>query len=170
MANAIEQLDAQVAQLLASWNIYTTLIALVLAAFIFYPLLFWEDADTHPLLLARQAQPSPVRHPRESATYRSVEVPYGYPLRTGLNVKDPGAPRWSAGRDGDLRDIWREVLRDPAAVIMTVHGKEAAHDHDLAHITRAINIIGDALRSAGGSRVAIYLPNSVEYLAAVFGQ
>lgn len=173
MANVIEQLDAKIADVLASWNIYTTLIAVILAGFVVYPLIFWDEPDTHPLLLARQAQASPIRHPGESAIYRSVEVPHGYPLKSGLNVKEPDAPKWTAGKDGDVRDIWREVVRgsatSPASIIMTVHGKDAAVEHDLAEITKAINVIGKHLQSAGANKVAIYLPNSVEYLAAIFG-
>lgn len=176
MTNLVEQLDAKLAELLAAWNIYTTLIALVLGAFLVYPLLFWDEPDTHPLLLARQAQPSPIRQPGESVVYRSVEVPYGYPLKTGLNVKDADAPKWSAGRDGDLRDIWHEVVKDAspssaassASIIMTVYGKDAAFEHDLGDITKAINVIGRHLQTATTSRVAIYLPNSIEYIAAIF--
>ena len=177
MVNAIEQLDAKIAELLASWNIYTTVIAVLLAALVASPLIFWDEPDTHPLLLARQAQPSPIRHPGESATYRSTEVPYGYPLKRGLNVKDAATPKWTSGRDGDLRDIWREVIKavgsgdatSPASMIMTVHGKEAAVQHELADITQAINVVGKHLQQAGATRVAIYLPNSVQYLAALFG-
>ncbi|KAL1304144.1 hypothetical protein AAFC00_000571 [Neodothiora populina] len=176
MANAIEQLDAKIAELLASWNGYTTVIAIVLAAFVIYPLLVWEEADTHPLLLARQAQTSPVRYAGESAVYRSAEVPYGYPLRTGLNVRTAGAPKWTAGRDGDFRDIWREFVMpthpdlegSPASAIMTIHGSESAVEHGPAQITKAINVIGKLLQQTRATRVAIYLPNSVEYLSAVF--
>lgn len=177
MANVVEQLDAKIAELLSSWNIYTTVITVIFAGFIVYPLFFWDEPDTHPLLLARQAQPSPIRHPGESATYRSVEVPHGYPLKTGLNVKDAGAPKWTAGRDGDVRDVWREVMKglkgsdaaSPASSIMTIYGKDALVEHDLVEITKSINIIGKHLQKAGAAKVAIYLPNSVEYLAAIFG-
>ncbi|GAB7347021.1 hypothetical protein MBLNU459_g3168t2 [Dothideomycetes sp. NU459] len=176
MANAVEQLDAKIAEVFAAWNVYTTLIALVLGAFVLYPLFFPDEPDTHPLLLARQSTPSPIRHPGESATYRSSEVPHGYPLKTGLSVKEPGAPKWTAGKDGDLRDVWREAVRGgtlgesgpPAGLIMTVHGKDAAQDHDLADISKAINVIGKHLQQGGATRVAVYLPNSVEYLATVF--
>lgn len=176
MSNVVEQLDAKIAELLSSWNIYTTVIAIIFAGFIVYPLFFWDEPDTHPLLLARQAQPSPIRHPGESATYRSVEVPHGYPLKTGLNVKDAGAPKWTAGRDGDVRDVWREVIKglkssnaaSPASSIMTIYGKDALVEHDLVEITKSINVIGTHLQKAGAAKVAIYLPNSVEYLAAIF--
>lgn len=171
MPNFVEQLDAQIAELLAAWNIYTTVIAVILAALVVYPLIFWHEPDTHPLLLARQAQPSPIRQPGESATYRSVEVPYGYPLKTGLNVKDAGAPKWTAGKDGDLRDVWREFIKPSPSVpaIVTIYGKDAAIEHNLADITRAIKVIGRHLQTTHSTRVAIYLPNSVEYLAVIFG-
>jgi len=173
MANWIEQLDVQITHFLASWNIYTTIFAFVLSAFILYPLLFWQEADTHPLLLARQARPSPVRNPGESATYRSLEIPHGYPLRSGLNVKDADAPRWSAGRDGDLRDIWRAVVKGgpggERSKIMSVFGKDAVVEHDLDAISKEINIIGRQLQSSTGKRVAVYLPNSLECLSTLFG-
>ncbi|KAJ9629871.1 hypothetical protein H2203_002255 [Taxawa tesnikishii (nom. ined.)] len=173
MANFLEQLDAQIAELFSSWNLYTTIIAVCLAAFVAYPIIFWEEPDTHPLLLARQSAPSPVRHSGESATYRSPEVPHGYPLKSGLNVKDAGAPRWAGGKDGDIRDIWREVMRggegdSPAGMIMTVMGKEGVYEHNLKDVSKEINIIGKHLQQTGGKRVAIYLPNELEYLSAIF--
>ena len=174
MANVLEQLDAQVTELLRSWNVYTTVIAVIIAGFVLYPIFFAEEPDTHPFLLARQGRPSPVRNPGESAVYRSLEAPHGYPLRTGLNVKDPEAPRWAPGKDGDLRDIWRAVVRGGThgekGVIMSVFGKEAALEHNLQSISQEINIIGQQLRSSGGKRIGIYLPNSVEFLSAVFGK
>lgn len=85
---------------------------------------------------------------------------------------------YSAGRDGDLRDIWRRVTGEipldkiatssGTAKIMTVFGKEDITDHNVADITKEINIIGKHLKEHGAKRVAIYLPNSVEFLAALF--
>ena len=179
MANWVEQLDAQVAEFLADWSILTTLIALVVVGVLVYPIVFSEEPDTHPLLLARQSAISPVRNKGESAVYRSPEVPHGYPLKTGLNVKDAGAPRWASGKDGDLRDIWREVQRGgkkgqdgkdiPAGVIMTVLGKEEVVEHDVSELSKEIQIIGKHLKASGQKNVAIYLPNSTEYLMAIFG-
>jgi hypothetical protein len=171
MASVIEQLDALIADTLSAWNLYTTLIALALFAFVAYPLIFWAEPDTHPLLLARQAAASPVRQPRESAVYRSTEVPHGYALKTGLSVREPGAPKWTAGRDGDLRDIWREAVNTSTKpTIITIHGTESIYEHDYTILSKLINIIGSHLQKAGVQRVAIYLPNSVEYLITVFGK
>jgi len=137
-----------------------------------------QDADTHPLLLARQAVAAYVRQPGESAIFRSPETPHGYGLRTGLAVKPPGAPAYTAGRDGDLRDVWRRVTGEiplekdggtgKTGKIQTVFGKEKLTEHNIADITRDINIIGKHLKEHGANRVAIYLPNSVEFLATVF--
>ena len=99
------QIDAQLERFLSDWNIYTTLLATILALYIVSPLFFYTEPDAHPLLLARQCSASYVRQPKESAIFRSSEIPYGYPLKSGLNVKDPGQPKWQSGRDGDLRDI-----------------------------------------------------------------
>jgi hypothetical protein len=169
MGNMIEQLDALIADTLSAWNLYTTLIALVLFAFVAYPLIFWAEPDTHPLLLARQAAASPVRQPRESAVYRSTEVPHGYALKTGLSVREPGAPKWTAGRDGDLRDIWREAA-NTKSTILSIHGKECFYEHDFTTLSKLINILGSRLQEAGVQRVAIYVPNSIEYLVTVFGK
>lgn len=173
MASVVEQLDAQIAAFFSSWNLYTTVLAVALAGFVLYPLVFAEEPDTHPLLLARQARPSPVRQPKESAVYRSMEASHGYPLRSGLNVQDPGAPRWAAGRDGDVRDIWRSAVaggqNGEKGLIMTVYGKGAAEEHPFDDISKDINVIGQHLRKSG-NKVAIYLPNCIEYLSTIFGK
>ncbi|RMY15107.1 hypothetical protein D0868_01068 [Hortaea werneckii] len=173
----LESLDYKIAEVLSDWGIVTTLLALVILAFVAYPILYPDEPDTHPLLLARQSSAAPVRNKNESAAYRSPEVPYGYPLKTGLNVKDPGAPRWASGKDGDVRDIWREVQRGgsqdadgktiSSGSIMTVLGKEVV-EHNIADITKEINILGIHFADSGVKRVAIYLPNSVEYLTTIF--
>ncbi|KAI5208343.1 hypothetical protein AUEXF2481DRAFT_30590 [Aureobasidium subglaciale EXF-2481] len=172
MGNLIEQLDALIADTFSAWNLYTTLIALALFAFVAYPLIFWLEPDTHPLLLARQAAASPVRQPHESAVYRSTEVPHGYGLKTGLSVRAPGAPKWTAGKDGDLRDIWREAANSSSsgatAKILSVRGKDAPIEHDFATLSKLINIVGSHLQKSGLQRVAIYTPNSIEYLVTIF--
>lgn len=180
MGNWIETLDAQIAGLVSDWNIYTTVIAIGLVTFLAYPIFFQDEPDTHPLLLARQATASPVRQKNESAVYRSPEVGLGFPLKSGLNVKEPGAPRWAAGKDGDLRDIWRQVQmggttgpdgqKTAMGVIMTVLGKEEVIEHDISHLSKQIAIMGQHLKSQGVKRVAIYLPNSAEYLMTIFGE
>ncbi|PSK36594.1 hypothetical protein B9Z65_1777 [Elsinoe australis] len=170
MASLVEQIDAQIAAFFSSWNLYTTALAITLAGFVLYPLIFAEEPDTHPLLLARQARPSPVRQPKESAVYRSMEASHGYPLRSGLNVQDPGAPRWAAGRDGDVRDIWRSAVaggqNGEKGLIMTVYGKGAPEEHAFDDISKDINVIGQHLRKSG-NKVAIYLPNCIEYLSTI---
>jgi acyl-CoA synthetase (AMP-forming)/AMP-acid ligase II len=85
---------------------------------------------------------------------------------------------YSAGRDGDLRDIWRRVTGEiplekstdttAKGKIMTVHGKQEIVEHNIDDITKEINIIGKHLQDHGAKKVAIYLPNSVELLAALF--
>lgn len=179
MANWVEDLDTQVAAFLSDWSILTTLIAVVVVGVLVYPILVSNEPDTHPLLLARQSSVAPVRNKNESAVYRSPEVPHGYPLKTGLNVKDTGAPRWASGKDGDLRDIWREIQRGgtkgsdgkdiPAGVIMTVLGKQEVIEHDIAELSKEIQILGKHLKESGQKKIAIYLPNSMEYLMAIFG-
>lgn len=85
---------------------------------------------------------------------------------------------YTAGRDGDLRDIWRRVTGEiplekgasssGTANIMTVFGKEALTDHKIADVTKEISVIGKHLKDHGAKRVAIYLPNSLEFLVTLF--
>ena len=75
------------------------------------------------------------------------------PLNSGLNVKDPGDPKWSRGRDGDLRDIWRKVVtgvvdRDGKETgqrgeILTVLGSEQVNKHKLGIVV--VCCLGPAL-------------------------
>jgi hypothetical protein len=177
---SIQKLDAFVADLLASWNVYTLLFVAILTVYLIYPWLTWKDPDTHPFLLARQAGAAPIRQNGESPIYRAVEIPYGYPLRDGLAVKDPGAPKWSSGRKGDLRDIWRQAVRGPVkddgspagakGKIVTVLGREKVVEHSLDNLTCDINAIGKHIQESGVQTAAICLPNSVEFLTSVFGR
>ena len=169
----VQRLDTQIDQLLAGWNIYTTVLTVVFFVYLCYPLVFSSEPDIHPFILIRQSTPTQVRQPGESAVYRSIETPHGYPLRTGLNVKDPDAPKWTSGRDGDLRDIWKQALKGDdkdgkRRQIISVVGK-AAEEHELNRLTKEINIIGKHLQSRGAHTVAIFLPNSVELVVALFG-
>jgi hypothetical protein len=77
MAGLLEQLDATISAILAGWDIYTTLIAFTIVGFLAWIIYDSADADTHPLLLARQAVASYVRQPGESAVFRSPETPHG---------------------------------------------------------------------------------------------
>ena len=178
VSTLFRQLDSKLDSLFSDWNISTTILFTILCIFLAYPLFISAEPDVHPLLLARQATASPVRQPGESAVYRSHEVPHGFPLRTGLNVKDKDTPKWGQGRDGDLRDIWRQALKrendsDGSGVgvparIHTILGKDA-QSFDLDTLTREICLVGKYLKQNKRSRIAILLPNSTEFLVAFFG-
>ncbi|KAL6704512.1 hypothetical protein ACN47E_008141 [Coniothyrium glycines] len=178
MAGLVEQLDEALSNLLTGWNAYSTLLAFSILAFLTWVVYDNADADTHPLLLARQAQASYVRQPGESAVFRSPETPHGYPLRTGLAVKPAGAPMYSAGKDGDLRDIWRRATGEiplekgasssGTAHLMTVFGKDGLSEHNIADVTKEIAIVGSHLKDRNAKKVAIYLPNSIEFLVTLF--
>ncbi len=175
-----ERLDVAIAEFFSSWNIWSTILTLSLVAFLIYPLLTGQDPDTHPFLLARQAQIAPVRQPGESAVYRAIDIPHGYPLRAGLGVKDPGAPKWSSGRPGDLRDVWRTAVRGTVneegnstgkkGKILTVLGREKVIEHNFDDLTLGINVIGQYVKRNNGQSVAVCLSNSVELLSAIFGR
>ncbi len=133
--------DELVARILHQWDMSSTCIAAGLVALVAYLAMSQKQPDTHPMLLARQSQPSPVRLPGQSAVYRSHTSPHGLPLNNGLNVKDVGKNMWQPGRDGDLRDIWRRVVTgrldemgQPTGEkgrIITVLGSEETTDHNL---------------------------------------
>jgi hypothetical protein len=175
----LASVDAWISDVLAGWDTYSTLILGAIVAFVIYSFVFARDPDIHPFLLARQATASPVRQAGESAAHRSLETPYGFPLRSGLNVKDPGAPKWTGGRRGDLRDVWKTAVRGALnqdgsvsgkqGKIYTVLGRDAV-EHSLEQITQEINVIGNYLQSAQAKTVAICLSDSVELLAAIFGR
>ena len=129
--------DECVAKILSQWDLTSTALAAALGLFSAYLMLSQKQPDTHPMLLARQAQPSPVRQPGQSAVYRSHTSPHGMELNHGLNVKDPEAPKWGPGRSGDLRDVWTRVVsgkegNGEVGRIITVLGSEETIDHDLS--------------------------------------
>ncbi|KAK8038075.1 hypothetical protein PG994_014842 [Apiospora phragmitis] len=176
LGDMLGQLDQGISSLIGQWNSYSTAIVTAMVAIITYSIMTRVESDIHPMLLARQAQGSPVRNEGESPVYRGNSAPHGMPLNNGLNVKPAGAPKWSHGRDGDLRDVWRRVIsgapaeegRSGKGRILTVHGRQNVIEHKPAEITRAINLIGQHISAQGGSKVAIYLPNSVEFMATLF--
>ncbi|KAI1305642.1 hypothetical protein F5Y03DRAFT_355415 [Xylaria venustula] len=172
----LAQLDEGLSSLIGQWNVYSTAIVTVLVLLITYSVTSRVEPEIHPMLLARQGHGSPVRQEGESPIYRSNAAPHSMPLNSGLNVKEAGASKWSQGRDGDLRDIWRKAVSGSSegeAVkgkgrIFTVLGSEKVVEHKLDDITRQINLVGQYISSQGGKKVAIYLPNSVEYIATLF--
>jgi hypothetical protein len=192
--NMMLKLDETLTSILGDWDIYSTTIAATILIFFAYHVYTRRDPDAHPMLLERQAHASPVRNRGESAVYRSQSSPHGMELNTGLGVRDPGISKWARGRDGDLRDIWRKVVNGPTddsgkskgnrGRVVTILGSEKVIEHNLgmcafsrfAHkaksgsdeISRQINIIGTQIKQQGGKRVAIYLPNSVEFLTTLF--
>jgi hypothetical protein len=138
------RLDQTVTGVLSEWDIYTTGLAAGLVSFFVYQVVTSRDPDAHPMLLSRQAQGSPVRLDGESAIFRAPSAPHGLPLNAGLGVKDPGDSKWSRGRDGDLRDIWRRVVSGELdregketgvrGQISTVFGTENIVKHDIGEL------------------------------------
>jgi len=179
MTGLLEQLDNRLETLFQDWNWLTTLIALLLAVYVIYPTFTAKDADTHPFLLHRQANISPVRQPGESAVYRSLNTLHGSPLIAGLNVKEAGGSKWAAGKPGDLRDVWRRAAglsgedgnpHKDAGKIMTAFGVDQVVQHDFKELSRNIDTLGQYAKQRGLNTVAICLPNSVESLVTVFGE
>lgn len=77
MPGLLEQLDGAISDLFQGWNVYSSVLLVGLLGFVGWVIANNADADTHPLLLARQAQASYVRQPGESAVFRSPETPHG---------------------------------------------------------------------------------------------
>ena len=131
----LESLDSGVTGLVGQWNGYSTGLVTLLVALITYRIMSSREPDVHPMLLARQAIAATVRNEGESAIYRCQAAPHGMPLNSGLNVKDAGVSKWSRGRDGDLRDIWRKAAagaEDGArGRLLTVLGSENVLEHKL---------------------------------------
>ena len=150
MDNLLLKLDETVTGIVGEWDIYSTVILFSIISFFAYQVFTSRDPHAHPMLLARQAQASPVRQEGQSAVFRSNSAPHGIPLNAGLNVKDPGDSKWSRGRDGDLRDIWRRVVTGqldqegkPTGEIgrlLTVLGSENVIVHDLGKSSFKSNI------------------------------
>ena len=180
MANWLQQLDASLSAGLADWNSYTTILLLLVFTIFIYPAFFSPEPDIHPLLLTRQSVGSRIRYPGESATFRALDTPHNFPLKSGLNVRDEGLPKWQHGRDGDLRDVWRRAVAGPVDAqgkalpgkgkVSVLLGKKEVIPYDLETLSKEINAIGKQLKQAGSTRVAIYLPNSVEFLVTLFGK
>ncbi|KAJ5562450.1 AMP-dependent synthetase/ligase [Penicillium sp. DV-2018c] len=176
-SSLVGKLDALVADILADWNIYTTVVAGIVFAFAVYSVVSSQDPDVHPFLLARQSTAAPIRQQNQSPTYRCLETPHGLPLRFGLNVKDPGAPKWTGGRRGDLRDIWKIAVRGALNADGTLSGKQGkiytvlgrkAVEHSLDQVTQEINVIGHQIQDAKAKTVAVCLTDSIELLATIF--
>ena len=174
MANSTaEALDNAISDFFSTWSLTTTLLLITLLTVLIYPLVTSKDPDVHPFLLARQSTPSPIRQSGESATYRAIDVPHGYPLRSGLGVKDEGAPKWSPGRRGDLRDVWRQACKGSEGKlgkVATVLGREKVMERDMAEVSQWVNGVGWWMQEKGVGKVAVALSNSVELLVCVFGK
>jgi hypothetical protein len=82
----IQQLDDLLGDLFKGWNTTSSVLLVLITTVVAWIILEAQDADTHPLILARQAQASLVRQPGESATFRSPEVQHGCqsPLCTAI--------------------------------------------------------------------------------------
>ena len=183
MASFFQALDQKLAAGISDWNMYTTILLLLLFTVFVYPAFFGQDPDIHPLLLARQSVGSRVRYPGESATFRALDTPHNFPLRSGLNVRDPDLPKWQHGRDGDLRDVWRRAVSGlpekpvdkygkelPAkGKISVVLGKQEIIPYEIEALSQEVNAIGKHLKQQGGTKITIFLSNSVEFLVSLFG-
>jgi hypothetical protein len=66
-----------------------------------------------------------VRNPKESAIYRSLQTPPGYPLVSGFQL--PSTQKYSS-RSGDIRDIWKLAIEKGKGKLLTVKGANVKED------------------------------------------
>lgn len=89
--------------------------------------------------------------------------------------------KWSPGRQGDLRDVWRVAAEGAVNAegevsgrvgkLMTVRGRDEVAEHAMADVTQDINAVGAWVKGRKeGARVAVCLSNSVELLVCIFGK
>lgn len=78
-----------------------------------------------------------------------------------------------------MRDIWKRAISGPVdsdgksagnpGKVLMVLGKEEVIEYSFEKLTAELNAVGRYMQGHGGSRAAIYLPNSVELLVTLFG-
>lgn len=68
---------AAISRFLDGWNMYTSVLLILVVGMTAWTMYSNQEPDIHPLLLARQSSASYVRQPGESAVYRSSDVPPG---------------------------------------------------------------------------------------------
>ncbi|KAG7891246.1 hypothetical protein KL908_003999 [Ogataea polymorpha] len=81
-------------------------LVLVITLALVAPQLVSNLRDIGTVALEKQASISATKKPGESAVYRSVDVPHGLPLTTGLRIQTGYKIR-----DGILKDIWHQALQ-----------------------------------------------------------
>lgn len=137
VGSLLNQFDDGLSSLLGQWNGYSTAIVTALVLILTYAIMNRVESEVHPMLLARQAAHEGIRNEGETPVYRT-QIP-GYPLFSGLDIKDPNASPFIAGRNGDLRDVWRRAVsgsqkKDAVGAkgrILTVLGSEKVIEHKL---------------------------------------
>jgi len=184
MITLLGELDIILLSLVSQADLLTSLLAVLIGLVVTYSLTWSRQPDVHPMILGRQSYVGRVRNINESPIYHSLDAPGGR-MRTGLGIRLAQDRPYAPARDGDLRHIWlvvtgqavfptaatRLVQNKPAGTkqtIFTISGLGAVR-HVPDDVTREISAVGCYLRKCGSNRVAVYLPNSVELLATVFG-
>ncbi|KAK9461711.1 uncharacterized protein V1516DRAFT_706795 [Lipomyces oligophaga] len=141
----------------------TTNLAAILAIALVVRWAITKYPDIHPHSLYFQSSLSPVREPDESQVYRSTLTPFTYPLLAGLNIRES-----NSFRDGNLQDIWD----------LGKNGRIGEFDKSLKQIKyfnqdemeKSIKYLAANFKTyvPEVSRIAIYLPNSIENITASF--
>lgn len=174
----LTEVDRLVTSTLSEWDRLSTALFILSISSVVYFTIYTREPDIHPLFLQRQTQASPIRQEGESAIFRSHSAPHGTALCSGLNIRNPGESKWTYGKDGDLRDIWKKAKNGAQdrlgnelgkiGRLFTLQGTSEVIEHDFDEITNQIISIGQYLKKNQCKRVAIYLPNSIEFLASLF--
>lgn len=129
-----------------------------IAAYIY----FVQSPDTDPFILNVQAGISQLRHPGETAIYRSRITPFTGTLLSGLSI---GKSAFST-RDGNLADIW-ELAKKASIGECSYGASDSVNPISCAELTRLVYGVGEKLRNSQNP-IAVMLPNSIESLVLTF--
>ncbi|ODV87442.1 hypothetical protein CANARDRAFT_5973 [[Candida] arabinofermentans NRRL YB-2248] len=94
--------------------------------------------DIDPVALTAQSSLSATRKEKESAIYRSVDVPHGLPLNTGLRIQ-----HGYNLRDGNLKDIWFTALKENKT---TLRFGDTGQEYSLQQINCMIHQLSSSLQ------------------------
>lgn len=123
---------------------------------------FVQSPDTDPFILNVQAGISQLRHPGETAVYRSRITPFTGTLLSGLSI---GKSAFST-RDGNLADIW-ELAQKASIGECSFGATDSVNPISSEELARLVYGVGKKLQNSQNP-IAVMLPNSIESLVLTF--
>lgn len=138
-----------------------------LAALYLYFYVLPSGNENRTLLLANQASVGNVRHPGETAVYRSLSAPHGRGLMNGLSVGTSFKTR-----PGNLADVWN--LRNRESKLLVAHGTkfDAVEVDEMKNIEVIVSQLGLYFQNLRGeatdTTVGLLVPNCQQALVSLF--